>query len=64
MTTLTARHKDILKLMAEGLTMKAIGERLGVKPSTVESHRRVMARRMGAKTTAQMVVMACRQGLI
>ena len=35
---LTAREREVLALMAEGLTDKGIGERLFVTPKTVETH--------------------------
>jgi DNA-binding NarL/FixJ family response regulator len=64
MNGLTPRHVAILQLMAEGLTSKQIGERLGIKRVTVESHRRTMARRMGVQGLAPMIVRAVKQGLI
>jgi serine/threonine-protein kinase len=35
---LTAREREVLALMAEGLTDRGIGERLFVAPKTVETH--------------------------
>jgi DNA-binding NarL/FixJ family response regulator len=35
---LTAREREVLALMAEGLTDRGIGERLWVTPKTVETH--------------------------
>ena len=35
---LTPREREVLALMAEGLTNKAIGERLNIKSSTVKNH--------------------------
>lgn len=35
---LTAREQEVLKLMAEGRTNQAIGERLFLSPKTVEAH--------------------------
>ena len=35
---LTARERDVLALMAEGRSTRAIGERLFLSPKTVESH--------------------------
>jgi DNA-binding NarL/FixJ family response regulator len=35
---LTERERDVLALMAEGLTDRGIGERLWVTPKTVETH--------------------------
>lgn len=36
--TLTDRERDVLKLMAEGRSNRAIGERLSLSPKTVEAH--------------------------
>lgn len=38
LTDLTARERELLALMAEGLTNAAIGERLWLSPKTVETH--------------------------
>ena len=35
---LTEREREVLALMAEGLTDRGIGERLFVTPKTVETH--------------------------
>ena len=44
---LTPRERDVLALMAEGLTDRGIAERLWLSPKTVESHVRHILRKLG-----------------
>lgn len=41
-TTLTPQQRDVVTLIAEGLTRWAIAERLGVNENTVRQHIRVL----------------------
>jgi DNA-binding NarL/FixJ family response regulator len=43
---LTERERDVLRLMAEGLTDRGIAERLWVAPTTVETHVRHILRKL------------------
>jgi DNA-binding NarL/FixJ family response regulator len=43
---LTAREREVLRLMAEGLTDRGIAERLWVTPKTVETHIRHILRKL------------------
>jgi non-specific serine/threonine protein kinase len=38
MPTLTAREREIVQLVGEGLTNRAIADRLIISPSTVQTH--------------------------
>ncbi len=49
---LTARERDVLALMAEGLTDRGIGERLFVTPKTVETHIHHIFAKLGMPETA------------
>jgi DNA-binding NarL/FixJ family response regulator len=49
---LTAREREVLALMAEGLTDRGIGERLFVTPKTVETHIRHIFAKLGLPETA------------
>jgi DNA-binding NarL/FixJ family response regulator len=49
---LTAREREVLSLMAEGLTDRGIAERLFVTPKTVETHIRHIFAKLGIPATA------------
>jgi DNA-binding NarL/FixJ family response regulator len=48
---LTPRERDVLSLMAEGLTDRGISERLFVTPNTVETHVRHIIGKLGIPAT-------------
>jgi DNA-binding NarL/FixJ family response regulator len=48
---LTQRERDVLSLMAEGLTDRGISERLFVTPNTVETHVRHILGKLGLPAT-------------
>ena len=55
MTGLTKRQREILGLVAAGHPNKEIAWRLGVQQRTVESHRAIVMKKMGAKSLADLV---------
>ncbi|HYM68921.1 MAG TPA: response regulator transcription factor [bacterium] len=61
--TLTARERDVLRRLAEGLTDKQIAARLLVAPGTVRIHLRSVYRKLGIRTRAQAAVYAATNGL-
>lgn len=61
---LTRREKEILSLVAEGITTPQIAEKLIISPLTVETHRRNLIQKMGVTNAAQLVKMAIEQKLI
>lgn len=46
MEKLTGRELEILKMVADNLTSKEIGEKLGIKPVTVDKHRAAILRKL------------------
>jgi DNA-binding CsgD family transcriptional regulator len=62
--TLSHRQQEILKMIAEDLTSREIGDRLGVSTKTVEFHRINIKERLGVKGVAGMVRYAIRTGLL
>ena len=63
-SNLTARHRDILQLVAIGYTTEEVGDRLGIASKTVNNHLSTMYRRMHARNLTQAVLMAVRAGLV
>jgi DNA-binding NarL/FixJ family response regulator len=61
---LTKREKEILKLVAEGLSNQEIAGQLFISLRTVETHRLNLSQKLGAKNTAALVKEAIRRGLI
>lgn len=61
---LTAREKEVLALIAEGMTNNAIAEQLFVSPLTVDSHRKNLLAKFGVKNTAAMVKVALEHRLL
>ncbi|MBJ7331521.1 MAG: hypothetical protein JHC95_16630 [Solirubrobacteraceae bacterium] len=50
---LTKREHAVLTLVADGLTSRAIADRLGISQATVETHVRAAKRKLGARTRAE-----------
>ena len=52
---LTARQRDVLRLIVEGRRMKEIGTILELSTRTVETHKYEMMRALGVQSTAELV---------
>lgn len=62
-TLLGAREREVLQLIAEGLTTPSIAKRLFIAPKTVETHRRNLMRKLEIHTIAELTKYAVREGL-
>jgi DNA-binding NarL/FixJ family response regulator len=61
---LTPRETEVLALVAEGLSNKAIAEALGISDQTVKFHVASIIGKLGAANRTEAVRRAVRQGLI
>ena len=61
---LTMREKEVLGLIAEGLTNNEIAEKLFISPLTVDSHRKNLLAKFGARNTAALVRLAMEYKLV
>ena len=61
---LTPRQREILQLIAEGKSTKAIAFDLSISVKTVETHRAALMHRLGIRDVAGLVVFAVRNKLI
>lgn len=61
---LTRREKEILALIAEGLTNIEMSEKLFVSPWTVDSHRKSIMTKLNTKNTALLIKYAIENGLV
>jgi len=57
---LTERERNVLELVADGLTNKAIARRLDISPSTVKAHVERVLAKLGAADRTQAAVMMAR----
>jgi len=61
---LTARQREVLRLLADGKSMKFIGEALGISARTVQFHKYEMMKNLRLKTNAGIIQYAIHHGII
>ena len=61
---LTRREREVLRLLADGLSNEEIGKQLFISPETVRTHVRKAMDKLDADTRTQAVATALRQSLI
>jgi DNA-binding NarL/FixJ family response regulator len=61
---LTPREQEVMLLVAEGLSTRAISERLFISPKTVENHRSNIMNKLGLHSSIELARYAARIGLI
>jgi DNA-binding NarL/FixJ family response regulator len=61
---LSPRQAEILKLMALGLSTKAVAFELKISAKTVDVHKQVLMNRLGVQSTTALVKYAIRSGLV
>jgi two-component system, NarL family, response regulator NreC len=60
---LTNREREVLQLIAEGMTTKQIASNLNVSAKTVETHRRKIMKKLNIHSIAELTKVAIQQGL-
>jgi DNA-binding NarL/FixJ family response regulator len=61
---LSGRERQVLQLVAEGMSTKAIAEVLSISVKTAESHRTRIMQKLDIHDTASLVLYAIRRGII
>ncbi|GAB3147985.1 response regulator transcription factor [Micromonospora sonneratiae] len=61
--TLTSREREVVALVADGLSNAEIGDRLGMSAATAKTHANRAMVKLSARDRAQLVVFAYRSGL-
>jgi DNA-binding CsgD family transcriptional regulator len=60
---LTAREKEILQLLAEGMTNKEAANILNLSVYTVETHRGNILQKLGLHSVPELILYAVRRGI-
>jgi DNA-binding NarL/FixJ family response regulator len=63
-TTLTPREREVMKLLAEGHTVREAAGKLGVSFKTVEAHKFNLMRKLDIHNKAQLVTVAIRKKIV
>ena len=62
--SLSAREREVLKLVAEGFRSRQIGEFLCISEKTVEKHRANLMRKLGINSATALTAFAVEKGLV
>lgn len=60
---LTVREREVLQMVAEGMTSREIADKLCVSPKTVETHRTRIMKKLNLASLADLVKYAIREGM-
>ncbi len=58
MNTITPKEKEVLALLAQGLSSKEIANKLSISFHTVESHRKNLRFKFDAKNSSELIMKA------
>ncbi len=61
---LTEREEDVLKLLAEGMSNKEVGDKLNISVHTVNSHRKNIMEKTGIRSVSGLTIYAVSKGII
>jgi DNA-binding NarL/FixJ family response regulator len=62
--SLSTREREIFPLLADGMSIKEIADRLCISPKTVESHKYNIMEKLGADSIAELTKIAIKKNLI
>jgi two-component system response regulator NreC len=61
---LTAREREVLKLLAQGQTVRSAANILGLSTKTVDAHKFNLMRKLGVHNKAELVLWAVQQKIV
>ena len=64
MPVLTRREKEVLELIASGMTNNEISQKLFISVTTVDTHRKNLLEKFNAKNTASLIKLSVSQGYL
>jgi len=64
LSKITTREKEVVKLLAQGLTTNQIGQRLDISPTTVITHRKNLRIKLNCRNCPEIIFKASQLGLL
>ena len=64
LSRITTREKEVINLLAKGLTTKQIGQRLNISSTTVITHRNNLRTKLDCKNCPELIYRATQIGLL
>lgn len=64
LSTLSPRELEVLRLLAQDYSVREVAEQLGVRPTTIETHRQSLRAKLDLRGAAGMARFAIREGLL
>lgn len=61
---LTPHQREILRMLADGLSAKEVAKKLDISSRTVESHKYQIMESLGAQSSAELIRLAIRHGIV
>ncbi|GIV37279.1 MAG: DNA-binding response regulator [Cyclobacteriaceae bacterium] len=61
---LSQREREVLQLIAEGISSKEIADKLHLSPGTVETHRKNLLKKLNVRNSAELIRVALTEGLL
>jgi len=61
---LTAHQREILRMLTDGMSAKEIARKLDISSRTVESHKYQIMESLGAQSSAELIRLAIRHGIV
>jgi two-component system, NarL family, nitrate/nitrite response regulator NarL len=61
---LSDREREVLALVAEGLSTKEMADKINLSPKTVESYRKNLLQKLEARNTAHLIRIALKEGIL
>ena len=61
---MTEREKQVVRLVANGLSSRAIADALGLCVKTVDTHRANIMEKLGIHSSAKLIKYAIREGIV
>ena len=61
--SLSAREREVLRLVVEGGSNAEVGLKLGIAPKTVDTHKRHLKKKLGLETSMDLLKFAIREGI-